>query len=119
MPVPTIVPSGAPLGAEVRGVDIGADPDESTVNFVRDALHRHKVVVLRGQKITPEQVSLGSVDADAQSFWQLRRSINDFDAAGRRTAVAATDALMADTGDGYRPLDGALYARIRTGRIRL
>jgi fatty-acyl-CoA synthase len=30
-----------------------------------------------------------------------------------------TDALMADTGDGYRPLDGALYARIRTGRIRL
>jgi lipopolysaccharide export system permease protein len=39
-----------------------------------------------GEKITPEQVSLGSVDADAQSFWQLRRSITDFDAAGRRTA---------------------------------
>jgi lipopolysaccharide export system permease protein len=42
--------------------------------------------IVVGQKITPEQVSLGSVDADAQSFWQLRRSINDFDAAGRRTA---------------------------------
>ncbi|GGD99624.1 LPS export ABC transporter permease LptG [Tsuneonella deserti] len=39
-----------------------------------------------GQKITPEQVVLGSVDPDAQSFWQLRRSIADFDAAGRRTA---------------------------------
>ncbi len=37
-------------------------------------------------KITPEQVALGSVDPDAQSFWQLRRSIADFDAAGRRTA---------------------------------
>jgi fatty-acyl-CoA synthase len=30
-----------------------------------------------------------------------------------------TDALMADTGDGYKPLDGALYARISTGLIRL
>jgi len=36
--------------------------------------------------ITPEQVALGSVDADGQSFWQLRRSIADFSAAGRRTA---------------------------------
>jgi lipopolysaccharide export system permease protein len=41
-------------------------------------------VVAKG--ITPEQVALGSVDADAQSFWQLRRSIADFQAAGRRTA---------------------------------
>ena len=39
-----------------------------------------------GQGITPEQVALGSVDADAQSFWRLRRSIADFEAAGRRTA---------------------------------
>ena len=37
-------------------------------------------------KISPEQVALGSVDADAQPFWQLNRSIADFDAAGRRTA---------------------------------
>lgn len=43
-------------------------------------------VVVVGRGITPEQVALGSVDPDAQSFWQLRRSITDFKAAGRRTA---------------------------------
>jgi fatty-acyl-CoA synthase len=29
------------------------------------------------------------------------------------------DPLLADTGGGYVPLDAALYARIRTGLIRL
>ena len=51
----TIVPSDAPLGAEVRGVDVAADPDGATVQHVKDALHRYKVIVLRNQKITPEQ----------------------------------------------------------------
>ena len=36
--------------------------------------------------ITPEQVWLGSVDPDAQSFWELGRSIDEYEAAGRRTA---------------------------------
>ncbi len=39
-----------------------------------------------GEGITPEQVALGSVDPDGQSFMELRRSIADFKAAGRRTA---------------------------------
>jgi lipopolysaccharide export system permease protein len=43
-------------------------------------------IAVVGQGITPEQVALGSVDPDGQSFWQLRRSIADFKAAGRRTA---------------------------------
>ena len=54
-PAITVVPSGAPLGAEIRGVDIAAGVDEATHRAIRDALHRHKVVVLRGQAITPEQ----------------------------------------------------------------
>lgn len=36
--------------------------------------------------ITPDQVWLGSVDPDAQSFWELSRSIDEYAAAGRRTA---------------------------------
>ena len=51
----TIVPSDAPLGAEVRGVDVAAGPDDATVQRVKDALHRYKVIVLRNQSITPEQ----------------------------------------------------------------
>ena len=49
------IPSNAPLGAEVRGVDVASDSGDSTVQHVKDALHRYKVIVLRNQKITPEQ----------------------------------------------------------------
>lgn len=52
---PTIVPADAPLGAEIRGVDVAAGVDDDTLGAIRDALHRHKVVVLRGQRLTPGQ----------------------------------------------------------------
>ena len=39
-----------------------------------------------GRELTPQQVALGGADPDAQSFWQLRRTIADYEAAGRRTA---------------------------------
>ncbi len=37
------------------------------------------------QDITPAQIELSTVNADAQSFWKLSESIADFEAAGRRT----------------------------------
>ncbi|MGX7951640.1 LPS export ABC transporter permease LptG [Tsuneonella sp. HG249] len=42
--------------------------------------------VVIGQALTPRQVSLGGADPDSQSFWQLRETIADYEAAGRRTA---------------------------------
>jgi lipopolysaccharide export system permease protein len=60
--------------------------DKATLFDVSGARREQLGSTVIGQKITPEQVALGSVDADGQSFWQLRRSIADFDAAGRRTA---------------------------------
>lgn len=42
-------------------------------------------VMTVGSEITPEQIELSSVNADAQSFWKLSQSIADFEAAGRRT----------------------------------
>ena len=50
-----IIPSSAPLGAEVCGVDVAANPDDATVARFKDALHRYKVIVLRNQRIKPEQ----------------------------------------------------------------
>ena len=50
-----VIPAGAPLGAEIRGVDISAGVTGETMVQVKDVLHRYKVVVLRDQKITPEQ----------------------------------------------------------------
>ncbi len=37
------------------------------------------------QDITPAQIELNTINADAQSFWKLSESIADFEAAGRRT----------------------------------
>ena len=50
-----VLPGSAPLGAEIRGVDISAGVTDETMAQVKDALHRYKVIVLRNQKITPEQ----------------------------------------------------------------
>lgn len=51
----TVVPSQAPLGAEIQGVDISADVDHATVQRIKAALHKYKVIVLRDQHLTPEQ----------------------------------------------------------------
>jgi len=50
-----VVPLGPLVGAEVKGVDVAAGLDERQMSFVRDALHRHGVVVLRDQKLQPKQ----------------------------------------------------------------
>lgn len=50
-----VVPSGKPAGAEIRGVDIARGVTPEVMGRIRDALHTHKAVVLRKQKITPEQ----------------------------------------------------------------
>ncbi len=36
-------------------------------------------------EVSPAQIELSTVNADAQSFWKLSQSIADFDAAGKRT----------------------------------
>jgi taurine dioxygenase len=50
-----VVPSSAPLGAEIQGVDLGANPGPASIQTIKDALHKYKVVVLRKQAITPDQ----------------------------------------------------------------
>ena len=49
-----ILPSGAPLGAEVVGVDLTEDLDESTFRAIEAAYNTHTVVVIRHQHLTPE-----------------------------------------------------------------
>ena len=49
-----IVPAGAALGAEVRGVDI-ARLDERTLETVRRAWHEHLVLLFRDQEVTDEE----------------------------------------------------------------
>ena len=42
-------------GAEVRGIDMVNGVDEAGLAVLRDALNKHAVVLIRGQKLTPAQ----------------------------------------------------------------
>jgi len=50
-----VVASNAPLGAEIQGVNIHSGVSDAIVKAIKDALHTHKVVVLRNQVITPDE----------------------------------------------------------------
>lgn len=48
-----LTPLGSSIGAEIHGVDIGADLDGSLIDELRRALLAHKVLVFRDQAIDP------------------------------------------------------------------
>lgn len=50
----TIRPSGAPLGAEIDGVDLAQTLDEATFRAIEDAYNTSTVIVFRHQSLTPE-----------------------------------------------------------------
>ena len=49
----SVIPIDAPLGAEIRGIDVARGVSASEYAFVRDALDEHAVVVLRDQEVSP------------------------------------------------------------------
>ena len=54
MPI-EIVPTGAALGAEIRGVDLREPLDEGEFAAIERAYDEHGVIFFRGQKLTPPQ----------------------------------------------------------------
>jgi len=50
-----VIPMGAALGAEIRGVDV-TQMDARTFEGIRGALYEHKVVVIRGQELDDPQL---------------------------------------------------------------
>lgn len=50
-----ILPTGAALGAEVRGVDLAVPMDDATFAAIEQAYDEHGVIFFRGQKIAPRQ----------------------------------------------------------------
>lgn len=53
----SVAPMPTRLGAEILGVDLRQRPDAGTFSRILDALHRHGVIFLRGQSLTPEQLA--------------------------------------------------------------
>ena len=50
-----IVPTGAALGAEIRGVDLARPIDEGTFGQIERAFNENGVIFFRDQRITPPQ----------------------------------------------------------------
>ncbi len=50
-----VTPLSGAIGAEITGVDLGADLAEECFQAIRQAFLDHHVVVFRGQRLTPEQ----------------------------------------------------------------
>lgn len=55
MPAIEVIPASAPLGAEIRGVDLSRDLDAETFDSIRRAFDEHSVIFFRNQELTPEQ----------------------------------------------------------------
>jgi taurine dioxygenase len=51
-----LVPTGGPLGAKVRGVDLATDPSPHAIEAIRTALRDHLVLVFRSQTLTRQRI---------------------------------------------------------------
>ncbi|MBD3728704.1 MAG: LPS export ABC transporter permease LptG [Sphingomonadales bacterium] len=60
--------------------------EDAEIFDVRTAQTRSHATVVVGQGITPAQIELESVNADAQNFFELRNSIAAYREVGRRTS---------------------------------
>ncbi|MEO0463130.1 MAG: LPS export ABC transporter permease LptG [Pseudomonadota bacterium] len=60
---------------------------ENPVSFDVGAAETTELATLVvGESLTPERIDVQSVDPDGQSFWELSRTIDAFEALGRRTS---------------------------------
>jgi len=72
---------GARATYAAPGWRIGSAERFDVANAATDILP----MMVVGENLTPERIMLQSVDADAQSFWELSQTIDAFEAAGRNT----------------------------------
>lgn len=77
-PAVEIVPLSEKLGVEVKGVDI-ATIDEPTFARVKNIFDEHGVVLLRDQKLTPEQLrGFGAMFGDLETHTLLQYTLPNF-----------------------------------------
>lgn len=70
-----VIPTGKPLGAEVRGVDLSQPWSEETAKAIRKAWGEHLVLLFRGQSIGDEHLLAmaealgGSQSTGSRAYW--------------------------------------------------
>ena len=66
-----VVPTGAALGAEIRGVDLARELEDGAFKQIDDAFNHYGVIFFRGQKLTESQQV-----AFARRFGELEINVN-------------------------------------------
>ena len=91
-----IIPTGAAIGAEIRGVDLARPIDDETFAAIERAYNDHAVIFFRDQQITPPQ----------QVAFTRRFGEIEFNIFGERWSVPGSPEIVVVsnvTGDG-RPI---------------
>ena len=57
-------PIAGRIGAEIRGLRLSGDLDPATLDGLRAALHRHKVIFLRGQDLDDAGQEVGEIQEE-------------------------------------------------------
>jgi taurine dioxygenase len=90
--VATVIPSGAALGAEIRGIDASMPLSDIDLGLLRQALHAHKVIVLRDQLLRPAQ----QIDFCARFGSLEEHVLAQFLVPGHRALVRVSNVLDED-----------------------
>jgi alpha-ketoglutarate-dependent taurine dioxygenase len=54
---PTVHPIGKFLGTEIRGIDLARDKDAATIEWIKDAVAEHAVIVFRNQNLSAQEIA--------------------------------------------------------------
>lgn len=82
-----VIPSGGPVGAQIRGVDLSQDVDDETLARIQDAFATYGVLCFRDQTISPEQQV-----AFSSRFGELERlTFSQFTLPGRPDVLLITN----------------------------
>ena len=84
-----VISTGAALGAEIRGLDLG-DVDRETFEAIRTVWHRHLVVVFRDQDLAADLSRL------SRRFGELDPAPGDLVVWDNRCTLHRRDAFDAD-----------------------
>lgn len=67
---PSIHPFDAPLGAEIKGIDLSSDIDDATFQEIEAAWNQYSVLLFRNQKISPaEQIRYSNKFGELEIHW--------------------------------------------------
>jgi taurine dioxygenase len=98
-----IDPLDAPLGAEVRGLDISGPLDAATVDRLRDAWHNYLLLRFRGQTLSDDRL-LAFTRYFGQPEFPPSKLLNYSQGSGQAAAVPPEINIISNVREGGKPI---------------